>query len=176
MRLKETLVEDNIRCLQQGVTLLQTVTDDLYHNSSYMQYGSGIGPHIRHTLDHYTSFLNGYKSDKIDYDARARNLRLEQERLYAKQQFERTIAAFQVLTGDIDHSLKVKVDSGSHDDEENWSRSTLKRELQFLVSHTIHHYAIIAIILRAHGFEPGEEFGVAPSTLKYRQSQAVCAQ
>ena len=47
------------------------------------------------------------------------------------------------------------------------SRSTLHRELQFLVGHSVHHFALIALILRQEGFDPGREFGVAPSTLAH---------
>ena len=38
--------------------------------------------------------------------------------------------------------------------------------------------ALVALVLRLRGFEPGEEFGVAPSTLKYwrREEVAACAQ
>jgi hypothetical protein len=53
--------------------------------------------------------------------------------------------------------------------------STVARELQFLLSHTVHHYALIALILRLQGFEPGEEFGVAPSTLAHWRREVVCA-
>ena len=60
-------------------------------------------------------------------------------------------------------------------EEQQWSRSTLRRELQFLLSHTIHHFALIGLLLSFHGVEPGEEFGVAPSTLKHWRSQAECA-
>ena len=45
--------------------------------------------------------------------------------------------------------------------------SSLARELQFLTSHTIHHFAVIALILRAMDVEVDREFGVAPSTLRY---------
>ncbi|RIK62538.1 DinB family protein [candidate division KSB1 bacterium] len=172
----ETVVADNIRCLKQGVNLLEIVTDDLYHNLSSARSGTGIGPHIRHTLDHYLSFLSGYKNGRIDYDARERDPRIENDPLHAKRQFERVISAFNDLAVDLNQPLWVKTDSGSHVEETNWSQSTLKRELQFLVSHTIHHYAIIAILLRARGFEPDEEFGVAPSTIEYRRSRLACAQ
>jgi uncharacterized damage-inducible protein DinB len=46
------------------------------------------------------------------------------------------------------------------------------RELQFLASHTLHHYALIAALLRLQGVEPGEEFGVAPGTLEHRRRLA----
>ena len=57
----------------------------------------------------------------------------------------------------------------SHGEESTVSPSTIERELKFLVSHTVHHYAIIALQLRHQGVEPGPEFGVAPSTLRYEQ-------
>ena len=53
--------------------------------------------------------------------------------------------------------------------------TSVLRELEFLLSHTIHHYALVAVMARIQGCEPGPTFGVAPSTLKYQQAQAVCA-
>ncbi|MFW6292999.1 MAG: hypothetical protein ACOC7V_11860 [Spirochaetota bacterium] len=40
--------------------------------------------------------------------------------------------------------------------------STVERELAMLASHTVHHYAIIALILRIQDVPVPEEFGVAP--------------
>ncbi|MBP6670575.1 MAG: hypothetical protein KA180_14065, partial [Gemmatimonadales bacterium] len=59
--------------------------------------------------------------------------------------------------------------------EPDWSDSSVKRELQFLVSHTVHHYALIKELLRREGFDPGAEFGVAPSTLQARDRETACA-
>ena len=42
--------------------------------------------------------------------------------------------------------------------------STLARELAFVVSHTIHHQAIIAVLLALHGHAVPERFGHSPST------------
>lgn len=65
-------------------------------------------------------------------------------------------------------TLRSVAGSGS---EPDWSDSSVKRELQFLVSHTVHHYALIKELLRREGFDPGAEFGVAPSTLQARDQQ-----
>jgi hypothetical protein len=43
-------------------------------------------------------------------------------------------------------------------------RSTLARELRALASHTIHHYALVAVVLRLRGVAVPAHFGVAPST------------
>lgn len=175
MNSTETMVADNLRCLQQGLRLLTEIGDELYRGRGHSHLGSGIGPHIRHTLDHYACLLAGLPTGKIDYDARQRNPQLERNREFARQQFEHVIHDFKQLTAPPELPLAVKVDSGSHDDAANWSRSTLKREMQYLVSHTIHHYAIIAILLRTQGWELSEGFGVAPSTLNYRKGLAACA-
>jgi hypothetical protein len=45
------------------------------------------------------------------------------------------------------------------------------RELQFLASHTVHHYALIAHLARDRGVGVAPEFGVAPATLDYWASQ-----
>jgi uncharacterized damage-inducible protein DinB len=42
--------------------------------------------------------------------------------------------------------------------------STLARESAFVVSHTIHHQAIIALLLAVHGYEVPDRFGHSPST------------
>jgi hypothetical protein len=46
--------------------------------------------------------------------------------------------------------------------------STACRELQALRSHTIHHFAVIAMALHAWGIAADPDFGVAPSTLAAR--------
>jgi hypothetical protein len=56
-----------------------------------------------------------------------------------------------------------------------WCNSSVLRELEFLQSHAVHHYSLIAALLRLHGIEPDAEFGVAPSTLKYWKEEAACA-
>ena len=75
-----------------------------------------------------------------------------------------------------DQLIEVRADVGTGEDPEKaWCGSTVARELRFLVSHTVHHYALIAMVLRGHGLDPGEEFGVAPSTLAYWSETAECA-
>jgi hypothetical protein len=59
-------------------------------------------------------------------------------------------------------------DSGVRDDV---MESTVTRELQVLSSHTVHHFALIALTLRAHGVQIEPDFGTTPSTLRYRASK-----
>jgi hypothetical protein len=44
------------------------------------------------------------------------------------------------------------------------TRSTVSRELVFVISHTIHHNAIIGQVLTAQGITLEPRYGMAPST------------
>jgi uncharacterized damage-inducible protein DinB len=169
--------DDNIRLLEQGLELLGALSDDAYVRSSHPEYTSGVGGHLRHCLDHYTNFLDGVEAGLVDYDARQRDARIENERGYATRVMERIIDGLRRLR-EIDSAafVTIKMDGGDESETDNWwSPSSAQRELQFLLSHTVHHYALIALILRAQGIMPGPGFGVAPSTLRYQQSMSSAA-
>jgi hypothetical protein len=64
-------------------------------------------------------------------------------------------------------------DGDTSEVQDSFMRSSVSRELQVLSSHTIHHFALIAMTLRAHGVDLDPEFGMAPSTLRYLASKAA---
>ena len=171
------LVDDNICYLKQGVDLLRRLSDTEYATKTPESYNSSVGGHLRHCLDHYINFLDGFEGGRVDYDARARDTRIEQDRSFAlsvMDDLSKRLAA--IRARDADQAVSVKMDCG--DDTESaklWSHSSLRREFQFLVSHTVHHYALIGMMLKHRAIDTGKEFGVAPSTLRYLQSQAACA-
>jgi uncharacterized damage-inducible protein DinB len=168
--------EDNLRFLQQGLDLVQSLSDDAYTQSPHPDYTSGVGGHLRHCLDHYSNFLAGLPSGRIDYDARQRDERVENDRAYAIRLIRILMDGItEIRASDGEKALTIKMDGGDESDASQWwSQSSTMRELQFLVSHTVHHYALIAMILRAQGIVPAADFGVAPSTLRYNQSK-LCA-
>lgn len=169
MRNTETLLTHNIVHLEQGIQMIQDLDDAGYMMTNPPLYGSSIGAHMRHAIEHYVSFLNGLAECKINYDARKRDVRIETSRAFAVEVLESLVAQLADVSTQ-DQAVVVKLDSDKDaDSDEPWSESTLKRELQYLQAHTIHHYALIAMILRLQGRAPHDEFGVAPSTLKYRK-------
>jgi len=58
--------------------------------------------------------------------------------------------------------------------EPEWCTSSVRRELQFLLSHTVHHHALVKEMLRGRGRTVDGTFGVAPSTLEHR-GRLACA-
>lgn len=170
------LVEDNIAFLLQALELIRRLSNQVYAFSGSSVGGSGVGPHIRHVLDHYSNFIAGLEAGRIDYDARARDPRIETERLAAIKRIEELTAELRKVASRPDMALQIKMDCGDDTPPETWwSQSTLCRELQFLISHTVHHYAIIRMVLSLQGIEAGPAFGVAPSTLRHH-ARISCAQ
>lgn len=158
-------VNDNLEALRQGLALIDRIDGATYPE---------IGPHVRHVLDHYAAFFAGFDGPAIDYDARQRNRQVETERgaaLIALVEASGRMADLDRAT--LERPISVRSNGGGQPDD--FSRSTLRRELQFLLSHTVHHWALVRSILTRSGIEVADTFGVAPSTLRYREEQVACA-
>ncbi len=160
----------NIHFLLQGLELLASLDAETYSTPSAGR--SPIGAHLRHVVDYYRCFLRGLEDGRVDYDGRERDPGIETDPKQASTALQDLVERFKGLDRDGGgRPLEIKVDT-REDEGDVWSRSTVARELQFLISHTVHHYALIAIQLRQHGIDPGEAFGVAPSTLDYRRRKS----
>jgi len=160
----------NIDLLRQGITLLGKVDDEVYGGAEpEHQASTRIGPHFRHCIDAYTCLLDGLESGNINYDDRSRDPRIASQRAVGLAALERIVEGLgRLAIIDPETDLRVRVDTPNGAlGPEATSRSTLHRELQFLVGHSVHHFALVAMILRQKGFEPGRDFGVAPSTLAH---------
>jgi uncharacterized damage-inducible protein DinB len=171
-------LEGNLLALRQAVEVLDRLDDATYATWSASPGGSPVGAHFRHIFDHYRAFLAGLANGEIDYDARERQVPLERDRQLAIATARGFLTDLGRLPRELgDRPLRVTLRSVAGDDgSPDWSQTTVKRELQFLVSHSVHHFALIKEVLRQSGFDAGEEFGVAPSTIAAaRHSAEPCA-
>ncbi len=164
----------NIATLQQGVDLIRRLEDELYQAEPAKPVSGGVGNQFRHGLDFYFCFLDGLESGKIDYECRRRDNRITEDRLYAVECIGDLIGKLaQLSDGDAARPIRTRGEApaGAGHETAPWADSSVLRELQFLSSHTVHHYAIIRLLLAAQGFETGKDFGVAPSTLRFWEQQ-----
>ncbi len=153
--------------LAQGLEVIERLPAELYASVPGELAHNGAGSHFRHVHDYYRCFLRDVETGRIDYDRRVRDERFETESAYAAEQLRDTIQRLGELSAELtDREVEVRMDADPADPNP-WSRSTVNRELRFLVSHTIHHYALIAMILKVQEFSCGDDFGVAPSTLQH---------
>ena len=172
--MKNPLTSDCLAVLQQGAALLETLDETLYGVPRNLPVRSGVGVHFRHCLEFYDNFLAGVATGRVDYQRRERDPQAETDRAFALTKIAITIDALENLpVADGATALLVRVEDSAAD---SWCQSSLSRELQSLLSHTIHQYALIALMLRLQGVEPEASFGVAPSTLDYwREQEKACA-
>ncbi len=72
----------------------------------------------------------------------------------------------------LDHvdALLVGLRTGRSDYDRR-DRSTPDRERAFVLSHIVHHNALIAVIVRLVGAEPPADFGYAPFTVTHQRSR-----
>ncbi|XAL99559.1 hypothetical protein OT109_18515 [Phycisphaeraceae bacterium D3-23] len=134
-----------------------------------------IGGHVRHTLDHVIAWLHGVGGESINYDDRQRGTDVETNPRTAEQVIARCLAQLAEVPGDVLPKTVAVFTSMTSDGALVRLPSTHARELAFVFSHTVHHNAIIGTIARALDIELPEHFGMAPSTIAYRD-HGGCAQ
>jgi len=174
---QEYLIAVNIGWLRQAGALLDRISDAVYTASPSGLAPHKAGGHLRHILEFYECFLAGLASGRIDYDNRRRDLSVETNRQTAQARIRSLLCRLETEpTLRSDSSVRVRMeDSADSRITEPFLISSVGRELQVLSSHTIHHFALIAMTLRALGVPVDSDFGVAPSTLCYWVSQVEAA-
>lgn len=159
--------------LVQGLELLFSVGDHTYSRAASSPYNASMGQHYRHVLEHFQALIWGERAGEINYDARERNRRIENEVGYAS-----------VVTCDVLRALKLYgqetlerpcrvIQSVGYGSAASAIDSNFARELAYCAGHAIHHYAIIRLICSEIGISVPSEFGYAPSTLKHMSSLAA---
>jgi uncharacterized damage-inducible protein DinB len=167
-----TAIAANLRVIAQGVVFLAALGAQRYARRIPLCYNASIGGHIRHIIEHYRAFIRGLNDGEIDYEKRARDPLVENDPTYAGGLLEAIAQQLEELADTLTNgTIHYCVETT----EGIATATSVLRELEFLLSHTVHHYALVAVMARVQGYEPEATFGVAPSTLKYQRSQAQCA-
>ena len=156
--------------LLQLQEVLENLSDSQYTAPVDLLSGASIGQHVRHILEFFQELDHGYEGGAVNYDRRQRNHVLEINRCLAIQLS--SAAALAVDRPDRDLVLVAHLSSG--DAAPVVIRSNYFRELLYNIEHMVHHMALLRIAVNAVStISLPAHFGVAASTLKYRQT---CAQ
>lgn len=152
------------RLLDELDSVLSEVSPDLYCDRFVAEVSGSIGEHVRHCLDHVSALLSADASATLSYERRQRGTAVETDPAQAVRQIlqlKRGIESWSRRA--LDEPIRVtSMISPAGDAVTGWS--TLARELAFVISHTIHHQAIVGLLLAVHGHEVPEQFGHSPST------------
>ncbi|MDP2189001.1 MAG: hypothetical protein Q8J69_10005 [Sphingobacteriaceae bacterium] len=165
-----TLIHQTQQCFELLTQFLQQLPEARYQQAYPQFFGGTIGKHVRHILEFYQQLLAAEAAESVNYDARERQLALEnkpQQALDVIDQLSRLLAA-----PIHDRALAVEgavlVDVGP-------VGSTFRRELYYAYEHMVHHMALIKVgCFGLEDFQFPETFGLAYATAKHRE--VACAQ
>lgn len=121
-----------------------------------------IGEHTRHIIEMYQTLINNYDIGIINYDKRNRNLSIQTDIEYAINCINNMLKNLEKP------NKKLILQQGI--DQIYYSISTnYERELLYNLEHSIHHQALIKVAVLKHPtIQLCENFGVAKSTIEYR--------
>ena len=159
------LVDLNIGLVQQGLDVLSSIDAETYTRPADMFDGQRIGGHIRHIIEFYERLFEGAQTGVVNYAERRRDPLVETDRTAAMRRLGSIRQRLQ-SDGAIFENLELMVQP--EESALGNLRSTAGRELEALASHTVHHFALVAVLLRYFGFEVPSDFGVSKTTLRYR--------
>lgn len=151
--------------LHDLIRLLRKIDRRAYILPARMLGHATVGQHVRHILELTQCLLQGYATSHVNYDARKRDLSLEQDPDTAL-----------ALAEDLANRLALP-------DKPLWLVQTAwpvklvpsfySREVMYNAEHAIHHMALIRVALREMELNiVDEHFGVAPATMRHRRSTA----
>lgn len=155
--------------LNQLSDAVRQLTDKEFATPSRVLSGSSVGQHLRHTLEFFICLEQGLTNGIINYDKRGHDRLIETDRDLALEVIDR-IHSF-VYTRATDKDLILEA---SYNGEGLVSVNTSYfRELTYNIEHAVHHMAIMKIGVRevADRVALPADFGVAASTLRYREEQ-----
>lgn len=162
-----------ISVLRELAEVVARLTPAQYSADDGVVPGS-IGGHVRHILDHVATLLAASESAELNYDHRERGTPVETDPDAAIAQIRRLER--QALSLDpsvLMRPLNIPV-MVCGDGTAVRTRSSFGRELTFVMSHAIHHNALIAAMLKLMGLSVPPRFGYAPATVAHL-NHVACA-
>lgn len=153
----------------QLLDVLEHLSDHQYSTPVDLLSGATIGQHIRHIVEFFQELDKGYESGTVNYDRRSRSAVLETSRSLAICQLSQMLHSMDRP----DKDLALLTYLPARDAEPVFIRTNYSRELLYNMEHIVHHMALLRIGLTALTTIPlPPQFGVAASTLQYRQACA----
>src|SRR5690606_9323434 len=160
------LVKSVSASLDELIDLIQQLSNDDYCAACAELGDSSIGEHMRHIIEMFQCLIRFAPDGVIFYDKRNRDKLLETDRDAA------VVAIMQLKSELLSNDFELAVHKSSSD-QEVFLKSSYQRELAYNLEHCIHHQALIKVGLRNTQVKLAPHFGIAPSTILYRNK---CAQ
>lgn len=154
------------KTLHELIDLLDQLTDETYTVPCRELSNATIGEHTRHCIELFQCLLSQYELGVINYDKRQRDLAIQSQTEVAK-------LALQAVLSQLEKPNVELVLEQDYDGNRIQINTTYQRELLYNLDHCVHHQALIKVALLSSSVQVDPNFGVARSTIAYRQQ---CAQ
>jgi uncharacterized damage-inducible protein DinB len=156
-----------VQLLDELAAVISGLTDAQYVQKPVGVMPSSVGGHVRHWLDHVAALVASVETGTLNYDHRERGTPVETDRSAALAGIGRLASALAYVTApQLDRPVRVEL-LLTADGSPQTFQSTLGRELAYVVSHSVHHNAIIGAMVQTLGGQVPPRFGYAPSTIAH---------
>lgn len=165
------LLNANLEAVDQVLATIDALSDDQYRDR--VDGRSQPGSHVRHILDHYHALREGLLTGTVDFDKRRRECAAESDRAVARQDLNAVKQWLCALPTE-PMALRVKSEVSVRDCCSVIIDSDTQRELLYVLNHTIHHMAYVALLLQMNGVSVDKEIGLAPATATHLRAVTAC--
>jgi hypothetical protein len=167
------LLAFNQQVLDQALALVQ-----LHARANGPRYAGPVGSHLRHVLEHYDALLFPAQTGVVDYDSRERNRELETQPAVAARHLQALGKRLhEWASAWLDKPVRVVGVAGTQGEFSFAAPSSLARELAFVASHAVHHFALLKTHCQQQGIHTPADFGKAPATVAHDRAQGqACAE
>lgn len=155
-----TALADTLRRLAAAV---RPLTEAQYARRELRSSGS-IGAHVRHCLDHVCALERGMAIGEVCYDHRQRDTVVEHDVQLGISRLQRAVSRISALDDRfLNRPLTLRAEV-SEDGCVIRVPTSVGRELAFVISHTIHHSALVAVLLELAELDVPLRLGMAATT------------
>jgi hypothetical protein len=159
----------NLELLEQALGLVAW-----YRRPGAPAYAGLVGSHLRHVIEHHEALLLPRRPGVVDYDSRPRDPQLENLADIAAVRLARLKDCLvPALAARLDEPVRVRCRGGLDGRFEHALPSTVARELAFVASHAVHHFALLAAHCQRIGVPLGAGFGKAAATVAHERATSV---
>jgi hypothetical protein len=149
---------------------LYQLSDEQYIQQSKTLFNATIGQHVRHIIELFICLETGYEFGLVNYEKRKRDLAIETNKDFARGLLQKIYSGLEKPN----KKLLLESNYDEHDTEGITVATNYYREIIYNLEHAVHHMALIRVgINEVSTITVPDTFGVASSTVKYRQ---ICAQ
>jgi hypothetical protein len=167
----ERLLHFNQQVIDQALALVSA-----HERAGAPAYARPVGAHLRHVVEHFEALLQPALPGVVDYDQRPRDAALERSTQVARQRLLKLKSVLSRLpAAALQGPVQVRGRGGLGGEFSFEVPSSIARELVFVASHAVHHYAVLQPHCQLHDIVIGDSFGRAPATVAHERAQAAAA-